>query len=63
MDLRRHPLMGRRSTNGHPSNRLPTGMLPFQPPSNHPANHHSNGLPTTFQGGVYQPPYNPSSKP
>ena len=38
-----------------PSNRLPTGKLPFQPPSNQGANR----FPTAFQGGVFQPPYNP----
>jgi hypothetical protein len=42
-----------------PSNRLPTGNLPFQPPSNHPA----NTIPTAFQppskGLCTNPPITP----
>ena len=42
-----------------PSNRLPTGNLPFQPPSNHPA----NTIPTAFQppskGLCANPPITP----
>jgi hypothetical protein len=42
-----------------PSNRLPTGKFAVPTAFQPPCQHHSNSVPTTFQGAVYQPPYNP----
>jgi hypothetical protein len=38
-----------------PSNHLPTGIFPFQPPSNHP----SNCFPTASNGVCTNPPITP----
>jgi hypothetical protein len=59
-DLRWHPRMRRRSIKTARSNRLPTGICPSNClPTTLPTTI-SNSLPTTFQGGVYQPSITPA---
>jgi hypothetical protein len=41
------------------SNRLPTGKIGFQPPSNRHANYPANRVPTAFQPSSFQPPNTP----